>query len=372
MKIVVLGGDGFCGWPTSLYLASRGHEVIIYDSLVRRDIDRVLGIESLTPISHIADRIRGTGLKFRWMNVKEYYPLKACLKQDMPDAIVHFAEQRSAPYSMLSMEKGRYTVENNVTATHNVLNAIVELNKEIHLVHLGTMGVYGYSGTDQPLPEGYVTAQFNGEDRPILYPPDPGSVYHMTKVLDQTMFQFYAKNWGLPITDLHQGIVWGTQTEETKQDERLINRFDYDGEYGTVLNRFIVQAAIREPLTVYGTGGQTRAFIHINDTVRCIELALNRPPAPGERVRIRNQVTETHRVIDLAVMISETFDVPIGRCENPRKEKAQNELRVESTFSYLGLKTTRLSESLVDEARMTACKYKDRINKDCILSNARW
>src|ERR1019366_3253402 len=225
---------------------------------------------------------------------QEFDRFEALLREIRPDALVHFAEQRAAPYSMRSTAAKRYTVDNNVRATHNVLAAIVASGLDIALVHLGTMGVYGYGWSGSaPIPEGYLTVKVPTPDadidREILHPANPGSVYHMTKTLDQLLFAFYASNDQLRITDLHQGIVWGTQTDQTSRDERLINRFDYDGDYGTVLNRFLMQAAIRHPLTVHGTGGQTRAFINIRDTVRCIELALANPPEAGTRVRVLNQ-----------------------------------------------------------------------------------
>ena len=295
MRVLVLGGDGFCGWPTSLYLSDRGHDVTIIDNLSRRKIDIDLEVESLTPIRPIGERIRvweevsGKEIGFISLDLAtEYDRLVAVLSELRPDAIVHFAEQRAAPYSMRTTATKRYTVDNNVRATHNLLAALVETRIDAALAHLGTMGVYGYGWSGSaPIPEGYLTVKVptpDGElEREILHPANPGSVYHMTKTLDQLMFAFYAKNDGVRITDLHQGIVWGTQTPQTSQDERLINRFDYDGDYGTVLNRFLMQAAIGHPLTVHGTGGQTRAFIHIRDTVRCIELAISNPPEAGEQ-----------------------------------------------------------------------------------------
>ncbi len=310
MRVLVLGGDGFCGWPTALYLSDRGHDITIIDNLSRRKIDVDLEVESLTPIRPIGERIRvwhdvsGRDIGFIGLDLAtEYDRLVAVLEDLRPDAIVHFAEQRAAPYSMRTASTKRYTVDNNVRATHNLLTALVATGLDAALVHLGTMGVYGYgwSGT-APIPEGYLTVKVptpDGElEREILHPANPGSVYHLTKTLDQLMFSFYAKNDHLRITDLHQGIVWGTQTDQSSRDERLINRFDYDGDYGTVLNRFLMQAAIGHPLTVHGSGGQTRAFIHIRDTVRCIEIALANPPDAGSRPLVLNQITETHRVLD--------------------------------------------------------------------------
>src|SRR5215468_3147242 len=290
MRVLVLGGDGFCGWPTTLYLSDRGHDITIIDNLSRRKIDVELEVDSLTPIRPTGERIRVwrevSGREVGFINLDlatEYDRLVAVLEDIRPDAIVHFAEQRAAPYSMRNTRAKRYTVDNNVRATHNLLTALVATGSDASLVHLGTMGVYGYgwSGT-APIPEGYLTVKVptpDGElEREILHPANPGSVYHLTKTLDQLLFSFYAKNDGLAITDLHQGIVWGTQTPQTIRDERLVNRFDYDGDYGTVLNRFLMQAAIGHPLTVHGSGGQTRAFIHIRDTVRCVEIAVTNPP----------------------------------------------------------------------------------------------
>ena len=287
MKIIVIGGDGFCGWPTSLHLSNLGHDVFIIDNLSRRKIDIELEVSSLTPIQPMSTRIEawrevsGREIRFENINVAEdYTALLKTIENFEPDAIVHFGEQRAAPYSMKSAKHKRYTVDNNLNATNNILAAIVEADLDIHLVHLGTMGVYGYGTAGMKIPEGYLPIIVKTDDgtevqQEILYPANPGSIYHMTKTQDQLMFAFYNKNDGLKITDLHQGIVWGTQTTETAKDERLINRFDYDGDYGTVLNRFLMQAAVDYPLSVHGTGGQTRAFIHIQDTVRCIELALS-------------------------------------------------------------------------------------------------
>src|ERR1700684_628081 len=312
MKVLVLGGDGFCGWPTSLHLSDLGHDVTIVDNLSRREIDLELEVESLTPIRPIGERLRVwkelTGKEIGFVHLdlaEEYERIESLLREIQPDAIVHFGEQRAAPYSMRNTAAKRYTVDNNVRATHNVLTALVETRIDAALAHLGTMGVYGYGWSGSaPIPEGYLTVKVptpDGElEREILHPANAGSVYHMTKTLDQLIFAFYAKNDGLRITDLHQGIVWGTQTDQTSLDERLINRFDYDGDYGTVLNRFLMQAAIGYPLTVHGTGGQTRAFIHIKDTARCVEIAICHPPEKGERPMVLNQVTETRRAIDLA------------------------------------------------------------------------
>ena len=388
MRIVILGGDGFCGWPTSLYLSRRGHEVHILDNFVRRRQDRELGVESLTPIRPLEERLQvwqtlsGQRIGFTAMDIaKDYERLLDFLGRWRPQAIVHFAEQRSAPYSMKSSWHKRYTVDNNLNATHNVLCALVEcgLEAHCHLVHLGTMGVYGYKTSCFQLPEGYQKVKLvspdceESEETEILYPADPGSIYHMTKTQDQLFFYYYNKNDGLRITDLHQGVVWGTETAETQLDERLINRFDYDGDFGTVLNRFLMQAAVGHPLTVHGTGGQTRAFIHIRDTVRCIELAVDHPPAPGERVRVFNQTTETHRVRDLARLIHTLTDIPVEFVDNPRNEQAENELRVANQgLRNLGLEPVTLSAGLLEEIRGIARKYRDRCDPAKILCRSHW
>ena len=385
MKVLVLGGDGFCGWPTSLHLSDLGYDVTVVDNLSRREIDLELEVDSLTPIRPIGERIRvwkeltGNDIGFVHLDLAEEYDrLEALLRDLRPDAIVHFGEQRAAPYSMRNSSTKRYTVDNNVRGTHNVLTAVVSSGLDIAIVHLGTMGVYGYGWSGSaPIPEGYLTVKVptpDGDiDREILHPANPGSVYHLTKTLDQLLFAFYAANDQLRITDLHQGIVWGTQTPQTALDERLINRFDYDGDYGTVLNRFLMQAAIGHPLTVHGTGGQTRAFIHIRDTVRCIQIALENPSESGGKVKVFNQVTETYRVRDLAELISKLTGVEIANLPNPRREAAENELNVSrDKFLALGLNPTVLSEGLLEEIRDIAEKYRARADTTKIIARSVW
>ena len=386
MKIFVLGGDGFCGWPCAVNLADEGHDVTIIDNLSRRKIDVDLEVNSLTPISSIGDRLKawkdigGKPISYIYLDIaKEFQKLVDILREEKPDSIVHFAEQRAAPYSMKNSATKIYTVDNNVNGTHNLLAAIVESGLDTHIVHLGTMGVYGYgSHRGATIPEGYLKVEVPQPDgsrfeEEILHPASPGSVYHMTKTLDQLLFLYYNKNDSIRITDLHQGIVWGTNTEATNRDERLTNRFDYDGDYGTVLNRFLMQAAIGYPLTVHGTGGQTRAFIHIRDSVKCVQLALENPPKPGERVKIFNQMTESHQVGELAKKVASLTGAKINYLPNPRNEAVENDLIVDNRcFIELGLDPTTLDDGLLTEVFDIAKRWSDRCDKNRIPCVSAW
>ncbi len=386
MKVIVLGGDGFCGWPCAVNLAEQNHDVIIVDNLSRRKIDIDLEVESLTPIASITERlsaweeIGGKPMRFLNMDIsKQYQKLLNLLIDEKPDSVIHFAEQRAAPYSMKSSFTKRYTVDNNVNGTHNLLAAIVESNLDIHVVHLGTMGVYGYgSHRGATIPEGYLKVEVPQPDgsrfeEEILHPASPGSVYHMTKTLDQLLFLYYNKNDLVRITDLHQGIVWGTNTAATLKDPRLTNRFDYDGDYGTVLNRFLMQAAIGYPLSVHGTGGQTRAFIHIKDSVKCVQLALENPPKSGERVKIFNQMTESHQVGELAKKVASLTGADINYLPNPRNEAVENDLIVDNKcFIELGLNPTTLDNGLLEEVVEVAKKYSNRCDLKRIPCVSSW
>jgi len=386
VKVIVLGGDGFCGWPCAVNLAEQNHDVIIVDNLSRRKIDIDLEVESLTPIASITERlsaweeIGGKPMRFLNMDIsKQYQKLLNLLIDEKPDSVIHFAEQRAAPYSMKSSFTKRYKVDNNVNGTQNLLAAIVESNLDIHVVHLGTMGVYGYgSHRGATIPEGYLKVEVPQPDgsrfeEEILHPASPGSVYHMTKTLDQLLFLYYNKNDLVRITDLHQGIVWGTNTEATLKDPRLTNRFDYDGDYGTVLNRFLMQAAIGYPLSVHGTGGQTRAFIHIKDSVKCVQIALENPPKSGERVKIFNQMTESHQVGELAKKVAALTGADINYLPNPRNEAVENDLIVDNKcFIELGLNPTTLDNGLLEEVVEVAKKYSNRCDLKRIPCVSSW
>ena len=385
-KVIVVGGDGFCGWPLSLRLSNNGYNVCIIDNLSRRQIDLELSSNSLTPISSIEDRINTwkeiTGKIIEYINIdiaNNYEDLCSFLSEYKPDVIIHLGEQRAAPYSMKNNKTKRYTVHNNLNGTHNLLCAIVDVDKDIHFIHLGTMGVYGY-GTipNTVIPEGYInvkmTDSYNQEKSvEILHPSYPGSIYHMTKTQDALFFQFYAKNYQLKITDLHQGIIWGAHTKETILNDKLINRLDYDSDYGTALNRFIIQSCIEHPITIYGSGEQTRAFIHIENSMDCIELAIKNPPNKGDRVKIFNQVTDTHKLIDLANMIKNIYGTEINHIKNPRNELSSNELNVSnSQFLNLGLEPIKLDREHIIELYDIISKYKSNINIKNILPSSFW
>jgi len=383
-NIIVFGGDGFCGWPTSLGLSALGYNITIVDNLVRRKTDIELACDSLTPIKSIYKRletwkrITGKTIHFEYIDVADHYHRVLTLIQDLkPKAIVHFAEQRAAPYSMKSPFHKRYTVNNNVNATNNILCAIVESGIDVHMVHLGTTGYYGYSSVGMKIPEGYLKVRVDVEgvekELEIMYPPHPGSIYHMTKCQDAIMFYYYNKNDGVRITDLHQGIVWGTETDETKIDDNLINRFDYDGDYGTVLNRFLMQAAVGHPLTVHGTGGQTRAFIHIKDTVKCVKMAIENPPEKEDKVKIFNQTSECLNIKDLALKIQSMTRSQVRYYKNPRNEDPKNDLEfVNEGFKSLGWNPIMLDDGLMIEINQIAKKYSGRCDKSKIIATSVW
>jgi UDP-sulfoquinovose synthase len=385
-KIIVFGGDGFCGWPTSLALSNAGHEILIVDNLIRRKIDKELKTSSLTPIYSIKERIDCwnslSNHKIKFINIdlsSEYKKLLNLMKKYKPNAVIHLAEQKSAPYSMKSSSNKIYTISNNINVTTNILCSIIDSNIDAHLIHLGTMGVYGYDGYGKfEIPEGYLDIYYKNlsnklQKNKILFPTKPGSIYHLSKSLDQLIFQYFNKNDFIKITDLHQGIVWGTRTYETELHKKLINRFDYDGDFGTVLNRFVIESSCNHPITVYGTGGQTRAFININDTIKCIQLALNNPPSKKEPVKILNQMTEVHNIKNLAKIISKQLNSKIVFIKNRRNEKHKNDLMVNNnSLIKMGLEPIYLSKYIIDEINFVAKKYANRIKKKYFLSKSYW
>ncbi|MDZ8185584.1 MAG: NAD-dependent epimerase/dehydratase family protein [Nostoc sp. ChiSLP02] len=381
MKVLVIGGDGYCGWATALYLSNRGYEVGILDSLVRRHWDNELGVETLTPIAPIQQRLQrwqdltGKSIDLFVGDINNYEFLSKALHQFQPNAIVHFGEQRSAPFSMIDREHAVLTQINNVVGTLNLLYAMQEDFPDCHLVKLGTMGEYGTPNID--IEEGYITIEHNGRKDTLPYPKQPGSMYHLSKVHDSHNIHFACRIWGLRATDLNQGVVYGVLTEETGMDELLINRLDYDGVFGTALNRFCIQAAIGHPLTVYGKGGQTRGFLDIRDTVRCVELAIANPAQAGE-FRVFNQFTEQFSVGDLALMVKKAgnamgLNVEINNLDNPRVEKEEHYFNAKNTkLLDLGLQPHFLSDSLLDSLLNFAIKYQKRVDKKQILPKVSW
>jgi UDP-sulfoquinovose synthase len=381
MKIGVLGGDGYCGWATALYLSAKGHSVAIVDNFARRQWDHELGVQTLTPVRPLAERLRkwievsGKNIELFVGDVCDYDFLAGFVKSFEPESVIHFAEQRAAPYSMIDRKHAVFTQVNNVVGTLNLLFALRELQPDCHLVKLGTMGEYGTPNID--IEEGYITVEHNGRKDVLPFPKQPGSFYHLSKVHDSHNMMFACKIWKLRATDLNQGVVYGTMTDEVALDEVLINRFDYDEVFGTVLNRFCVQAAVGHPLTVYGKGGQTRGFLDIRDTVRCVELACLNPAAPGE-CRVYNQFTEQFSVLELAELVKAAgkkmgLHVDIEHMPTPRVEAEQHYYNAKhSKLIDLGLQPHLLSDSLLDSLMNVAVKYRDQIDSSLFLPQVDW
>jgi UDP-sulfoquinovose synthase len=381
MRVLVIGGDGYCGWATALHLSNRGYDVGILDSLVRRHWDNELCVETLTPIAPIQQRLQrwqdltGKSIDNYVGDICNYEFLQRTMLQFQPDAVVHFGEQRSAPFSMIDREHAVLTQVNNVVGTLNLLYVMRDHFPDCHLVKLGTMGEYGTPNID--IEEGYITIEHNGRKDVLPYPKQPGSMYHLSKVHDSHNIHFACKIWGLRSTDLNQGVVYGVLTEETGMDELLINRLDYDGVFGTALNRFCIQAAIGFPLTVYGKGGQTRGFLDIRDTVRCVELAIAHPAAAGE-FRVFNQFTEQFSVGDLALKVKQAgtalgLDIEIKHLPNPRIEREEHYYNAKNTnLLSLGLQPHFLSDSLLDSLLNFAIKYKHRVDQNQIMPKVTW
>jgi UDP-sulfoquinovose synthase len=381
MKIAVLGGDGYCGWATALHLSARGHSVAIVDNFARRQWDHEVGAQTLTPIRPLADRLRvwqaltGKTIELFVGDVTDYEFLSSTIQELEPEAVIHFAEQRAAPYSMIDRKHAVFTQVNNVVGTLNLLFAIREFVPDCHLVKLGTMGEYGTPNID--IEEGYIKIEHNGRTDVLPYPKQAGSFYHLSKVHDSNNIMFTCKVWGLRATDLNQGIVYGTVTDEVALDETFVNRFDYDEIFGTVLNRFCVQAVIGHPLTIYGKGGQTRGFLDIRDTVRCIEIACLNPAARGE-CRVFNQFTEQFSVLEVAQMVKKAarelgVAVKIDHLPDPRVEAEEHYYNAKhSKLLDLGLEPHFLSHSLLDSLMNIAMKYRDRVDTSLIEPRVNW
>jgi UDP-sulfoquinovose synthase len=381
MRVAVLGGDGYCGWATALYLSKKGHSVAIVDNFIRRLWDHELGAQTLTPIRTLSERLRvwkaltGKQIELFVGDVTDYDFLSSCIESYGPDAVVHFAEQRAAPYSMIDRKHAVFTQVNNVVGTLNLLYALREFQPDCHLVKLGTMGEYGTPNID--IEEGYITIEHNGRKDVLPYPKQAGSFYHLSKVHDSHNIMFCCKVWGLRATDLNQGVVYGTITDEVELDEALINRFDYDEVFGTVLNRYCVEAAVGMPLTVYGKGGQTRGFLDLRDTVRCIEIALLNPAGRGE-FRVFNQFTEQFSVLELAEMVRKAgkelgLGIRVDHLPDPRVEAEQHYYNAKhSRLIELGLKPHLLSDSLLDSLMNIALRYRDRIDVTKMMPHVYW
>jgi UDP-sulfoquinovose synthase len=379
MKILVLGGDGYLGWPTALHLSALGHEIVVVDNLVRREYDAEMGVDSLVPIFSLEERVAkweevsGHRIGVRIGNLTDATFTYAAVAECQPDAIVHFGEQRSAPYSMIDREHAVYTQVNNVVGTLNLMYAIAEVNPDIHLVKLGTMGEYGYPNID--IEEGFIEITHNGRTDVLPYPKQPGSFYHLSKVHDSANIMFACRVWGLRSTDLNQGIVYGQSTPESDLDPVLATRFDYDGVFGTVLNRFCVQAVMGHPLTVYGAGGQTRGMLNIRDTLACVTLALESPAAKGE-FRVFNQFTESFSVRDMAEMVRQASDVPVEIAEglaNPRVEHEEHYFNAANTkLLDLGLEPHLLTNEVIVGILDLVARHKDRVDVDAIAPTVQW
>ncbi len=381
MRILVLGIDGYLGWPTAMYLSARGHAVAGLDNYARRSYDLELSTDSLVPIQPMDVRlaawrkVSGKAIDFYPGSLTDHAVVEGAVQSFNPDAIVHFAEQRSAPYSMMDRRHAVYTQTNNVVGTLNLLYAMKAHAPHAHLIKLGTMGEYGTPNID--IEEGFITITHNGRTDTLPYPKQAGSFYHLSKVHDSHNIMFACRIWGLASTDLNQGVVYGAGTDESELDERLATRFDYDDVFGTALNRFCVEAAVGHPITVYGEGGQTRGFLNIRDTVRCVELAADTPPAPGE-YRVFNQFTEQFSVGDLAEMVLQEgqrlgLSVSIQRVANPRVEKEVHYYNAKhSALLQLGLQPHFLSREVITRLIQTTLRFRGRVNHDLLDPRVNW
>ncbi|MEX0833888.1 MAG: NAD-dependent epimerase/dehydratase family protein [Actinomycetota bacterium] len=382
MRVLVLGGDGYLGWPTAMHFSKRGHEVHAVDNYLRRRAHSEAGTDSLTPIlDSLARRaaawkdVTGLSIGVTEGDLCDWEVAERVIGNFRPDTIIHYGEKPSAPYSMKDREHAVFTQYNNVVGTLNVLWAMRDLAPDAHLVKLGTMGEYGTPKID--IEEGFIEIEHKGRKDTLPFPKMPGSIYHLSKVHDSHNIQFVCRIWGLRATDLNQGVVYGIETDETKLDERLLTRFDYDDVFGTALNRFCLQTVIGHPLTVYGTGGQTRGYLNIVDTLQCVDLAAANPPGEGE-YRVFNQFTETFSLMELADVVQHAgrevgFEVVVNHLNNPRVEAEDHYYNPTHTkLLDLGLKPHLLSDTLIESMLALIARYKDRVIADHILPTTRW
>lgn len=381
MRVLILGGDGYLGWPTALRFSARGHEVSVVDNFSRRRWHDEHGSGSLTPIASLEDRIAawhevsGEEIRRYVGAIEDGDFLEEVVAETRPEAVVHYGQQASAPFSMLSRERAVETQQANVIGNLNLLFAMRDHVPDAHLVKLGTMGEYGQPNID--IEEGYIEIEHKGRKDTLPYPKMPGSLYHCSKVHDSTNIHFACRTWGLRATDLNQGVVYGVETDETARDERLITRFDYDELFGTVLNRFCLQAVIGHPLTVYGAGHQTRGFLNIRDTLACVELAVLNPAERAE-YRVFNQFTEQFSVMELAELVKEAgehlgYSVEIRHYDNPRVEKEEHYYNaIHTKLLDLGLEPTLLGEELVETMIHSIERYKGNAIEGSIDPRTRW
>jgi UDP-sulfoquinovose synthase len=381
MKILILGGDGYLGWPTAMYLSRRGHAVAVLDNFAKRRWELELNVEPLIPIGTLQDRVKawrevaGEHIELFVGDLRDYGVAEGVLDEFRPDAIVHYGEQPSAPYSMIDHNRSIFTQVNNVSGTLNVLWAMRKAVPECRLVKLGTMGEYGTPNID--IEEGFIQIEHKGRQDVLPFPCQPGSFYHLSKVHDSHNMRFACKIWKLAATDLHQGVVYGIETDETKLDERLETSFHYDEVFGTALNRFCVQAVAGIPISVYGTGGQKRGFLNIRDTLRCVELAILNPAKPGE-YRVFNQFTETFSITELAELVvrrAGDLGIPavIEAVDNPRIELEEHYYNPTHTkLLALGLEPHLLSDVLVNSVLERVKRFQRRIKHDIVLPHIKW
>jgi len=381
VRVLILGGDGYLGWPTAMHLSALGHDVVVVDNYLRRDLMRNEDVEPLYPVLNLDERIRvwkdvsGRNIERYIGDLKKWDFVSHVIQEVKPESVIHYAEQPSAPFSMLRRDAASLTINNNISVTANVIFAVREYCPDAHIIKLGTMGEYGTPNID--IEEGWIDIEHNGREERFLYPRQAGSLYHTTKIMDTDLLWYYVRMWGLSVTDLMQGPVYGIFTDESEADERLLTLFSYDELFGTVLNRFIVQAVAGHPLTVYGRGGQTRGYLNIKDTLSCVRLSLENPAEHGE-LRVFNQFTETFSVNELADKVQAAgnsfgMDVQIKNIENPRKELEEHYYNPQHTgLLELGLEPNYLTDDVMVNMMEKVIKYQDRIDIHKIFRGTKW